>query len=177
MSIASYTKNTKIRQGFLLPDVMIAVFVTATTILAILSVMVPLFTSEFFKRDEVIATNLAQEGIELVRNARDNNWKDASVRTAFEAPFPASGKTYCIDYTMTAPFPLCSVSNQYVAPDNVTGLYTISSGARFQRTIDVSTPPAPNDTTRFVVSTVTWGIGSSLHTVSLTDTLTDWGDK
>lgn len=38
-------------------------------------------------RDQITASHLAQEGIEIVRNIRDSNWKAVTPRTSFEGGY------------------------------------------------------------------------------------------
>jgi len=71
MSVKHPHNRHALRKGFLLPDVMLAVFVVSAAFVSILAVMVPVIRLELFKRDEIIARGLAQEGLELVRNWRD----------------------------------------------------------------------------------------------------------
>lgn len=185
------------QKGFLLADVMIAVFITTSALVAIMAAMSPSLKTEFFKRDEIIATGLAQEGIELIRNIRDNNWKTCTdhaagpcIRprvpmSAFLAPFPASNTTVCPSYDYkyndlpTTPLLPCSATTgyRYLKPDPITGVYATTdaaTGAKFMRTITIQ---SPTGITRKVISTVTWGTGAAAHTVTLTDILTDWGNK
>ena len=182
MRINIFKNRPVFRKGFLLPDVMIAVFVVAGALVAILSVMAPTIKAEFFKRDQMIATGLAQEGIEIMRNARDNNWKKSSDNVsqpvnAFDSNslFPSSG-TYCPDYLTTDFTTLtCNMntSDSYLQQNTTTGLYGRGGSGKFKRTVSVS----GSGDTRLITSTVQWGTGTSKHEVVLTDTLTDWGNK
>lgn len=191
-------KTTVIRKaslkGFLLPDVMIAVFVSTVAIVAILAALAPTLRGEFYKRDEIIATGLAQEGIELVRNVRDNNWKTCAVsgetpcsayKTAFEAPFPdPSSSSLCIDSSMdflatgfNSSQITCAQSGGDILSTDDFGKYTYSGGSKaskFKREIIVS---GSGTDKRSVTSTVTWDSGGSSHEVSISNTLYDWGDK
>jgi Tfp pilus assembly protein PilV len=162
--------NSVVRKGFLLPDVMIAVFVVAGALVAILSVMAPTIKAEFFKRDQMIATGLAQEGIEVMRNIRDNNWKGNI--NAFDGNFPVPGD-YCINYDDSPTVAGCSSNNGYLTQDIATGIYRSNSTGKFKRTVEVSV----SGTSRDITSTVTWGTAPSVHEITLTDTLTNWGDK
>lgn len=196
----THNKNARegFRKGFLLPDVMIAVFVTASALVATLAAIAPSIKLEAYKRDEIIATGLAQEGIELVRNVRDNNWKmcddgnsfpctgSAIPRDAFfSSSFPTSntnnGVSHCADASTGALHdPGCALdSNSSKLYRSNGGVYTHSASSgnvsKFKRTVTVKTPAA-NDT-REITSTVTWGSGASAHSVTLTDTLTNWGNK
>ena len=61
------------RAGFSIAEVVVAVFVISTGLLAIISLIINSLNYSMLSRDQVIASQLAQEGIELVRNVRDNN--------------------------------------------------------------------------------------------------------
>ena len=183
-----HTYNPRFKKGFLLPDVMIAVFITAVALVAILTAMLPAFRLESYKRDEIIATGLAQEGIEIIRNIRDNNWKTCvgsnvpsttcgtgvSFKTAFMSPFPSG--IVCPDYDYNSS--LGSAPQGCSSPGNVLGTsgfsaYRASGAGRFTRAITIS----GSGNSRTVKSEVKWGTGANTHTVTLSDTLTAWGDK
>lgn len=180
MQINIFKNGPVLRKGFLLPDVMIAVFVVAGALVAILSVMAPTIKAEFFKRDQMIATGLAQEGIEIMRNARDNNWKKSSDNVlqpvnAFDSNslFPSLG-TYCPDYLTTTDIAASTcVGDSFLQQDASTGLYGRSNSGKFERTVSVG----GSGDKRLITSKVQWGVGASKHDVVLTDTLTNWGDK
>ncbi len=177
----------------MLPDVMIAVFVTVVALVAILSVMAPLLRSEFYNRDEAIATGLAQDGIEFVRNMRDNNWQTCKTnsspcpryKTSFEDPFPqvnyGEGPVFCkVDYStgkvVSAPDSQCSFTNNAFYIDvNGSGLYTtVGATGKFQRIIQIMNT---DDVTRYVSSTVSWKVGSKKHEITVYGFLMPWGDS
>ena len=182
MPINIFQNSRVLRKGFLLPDVMIAVFVVAGALVAILSVMAPTIKAEFFKRDQMIATGLAQEGIEIMRNVRDNNWKKSALAgsvssavNAFEAPFPPPG-TYCPDHTTTTFASECTMNTSaaFLSQD-ASGLYNQGGSGKFKRTVQVEINAVKTES--IITSTVQWGAGASAHSVVLTDKLTNWGDK
>ncbi len=98
------------KKGFMMVEAVFSIFITGIALVAFLNVLGIMYKAEFNKRDYVIATNLAQEEIELVRNVRDNNWKISG--KAFDCPgnpsgcysFPSNGNL-CIDYSMEHSFP------------------------------------------------------------------------
>lgn len=66
-------KNALLR-GFSTPEVLLSVFVVSIGLVTIIAVMSGSLRYSFVNRDTVIATDLAQEGVELVRNVRDNDF-------------------------------------------------------------------------------------------------------
>jgi len=63
------------KKGFTLMEVMVAVSVIIIGLTAALGLIAFTISSGAQDKEKLIAINLAQEGIELVRNIRDNNWK------------------------------------------------------------------------------------------------------
>lgn len=69
------------QSGFSTPEVLLSIFVVSIGLVTIIAVMSGSIRYSFVNQDIVIATDLAQEGIELVRNVRDNDF--ASGGTGF----------------------------------------------------------------------------------------------
>lgn len=65
-------KNQK--QGFTLVEVIIAIAITVTALIS--AIVLIAFSSSSIKinKSKIIAVGLAQEGLEVVKNIRDNNW-------------------------------------------------------------------------------------------------------
>ncbi len=70
--------NTK---GFSFIEVMFVVFILSTALVVFIQVITKSMGHSMESRDTIIAAGLAQEGVELVKNIRDNNW--ANKREAF----------------------------------------------------------------------------------------------
>ncbi len=175
-------KNRKRKAGYMLIEAVIATFIVGIVLVTFLTVMAASYRTEFAKRDIIIASNLAQEEIEIVRNHRDNNWKngckafggqglDSSQCSGGGWVFP-SGATYrCIDYLSTTGSVDCSNPNsrKLYLKDN---FYQYgSSGAtatKFSRYFNIT---GNNDSRRIDV-VVTWD-GKS---ITMSDTLYAWGD-
>lgn len=68
----NYYKKTK--KGFSIGEAMLSVFIMGVTLLAIFTLYSNGLKDFQDERDSVIASMLAQEGAELARNVRDNNW-------------------------------------------------------------------------------------------------------
>lgn len=166
--------------GFMMIEAIFSVFIVGIVLVTFLTVMGNIYTQEFGKRDYVIAANLAQEGIEIVRNIRDNNWKNN--KNAFDGTtFPANasgGTNYCIDYNdnySAAPPTICVDITTKLK--NNSGFYEYNTGTatKFSRYVRVS----GSGDNRSITSTVTWRpSGATSDTkIIMTDTLYAWGDQ
>jgi len=60
--------------GFSIPEVLLSLFVLSIGIMTIVSVLSKSLVYSYDTRDTIVATELAQEGVELVRNVRDNDF-------------------------------------------------------------------------------------------------------
>jgi prepilin-type N-terminal cleavage/methylation domain-containing protein len=178
--------SKKNKNGFSLIEVIAATFVLAIGIMSVVGLMTKNIGNSIDSRDTIIASELAQEGIELVRNLRDNNF--ASGKKAFEANFPNVNKDNCrID----------NESTDVVDCNNGGGgkkIYYSSSGfydhdpsgkeTKFQRKIGISydTGNASNADQVKITSNVWWGGGSDAPSncsvatkcIYVEDILTDW---
>jgi type II secretory pathway pseudopilin PulG len=167
------------KRGFMMVEAVFSIFITGIALVAFLNVLGVMYKTEFEKRDYVIATNLAQEEIELVRNVRDNNWKASG--KAFDCPgnasgcysFPKSG-TLCIDYSAVhSTYCVAGGSNSllYLNNDN---FYTYDSTnnnqpTKFYRSFSLS----GDDDSRTVKVDVTW----NNNKIEISDTLYAWANS
>lgn len=66
----------KLQNGFSTPEVILSIFLVSVGMVAIIAVMTSSLRYSYQNQDVIIATALAQEGLELVRNIRDNDFAD-----------------------------------------------------------------------------------------------------
>lgn len=93
----SYSKGKL--KGFLIAEVLIASFVLMVGLLGTTELIRASLQNSFDNRDSIIAIGLAQEGVELVRNVRDNDFIAGG--NGF-TNFPSSSKKHClVDYNDT----------------------------------------------------------------------------
>jgi hypothetical protein len=101
-------------------------------------------------RNQMIAGELAQEGVELVRNIRDNNWQASPFVSSFNN---ISGQSFGYDYRidMNNPINYNADYRLYINGDFYTHTYSVNT-TKFKRGIII----IGNLTTRKVASVVTW---------------------
>lgn len=68
------TGQAGVRRGFTLIEVIISIAVILTAIVGLIGLSSFSVSSLETAKSKVIAVNLAQEGIEIIRNMRDSNW-------------------------------------------------------------------------------------------------------
>lgn len=115
----------------------------------------------------LIAANLAQEGIEVIRNIRDTNWLNG---TAFDNNL-APG-IWRVEWNTVGGGLVAVGSNPFLRKNN--GLYNYSAGTDtvFKRTITIS---KPNSGELVLTSSVTWlERGNINRTVTAESHLFDW---
>lgn len=94
-------KVIKNKKGFSFLEVMITIAVLSVGILGVMVLMVSSMKSSMNSRDGIIASELAQEGIELIRNIRDNSLINSE--EIFSSGFPAGSSSNCrIDMNSTS---------------------------------------------------------------------------
>lgn len=170
-------------KGFSIVEVMLAVFLVSAGMVGVLGLLSKTLSNSMDSRDQTIAVLLAQEGVELVQNLRDNNW--AQEKKAFgndgETTFPSGNKNNCrIDYNDTS----LECDSKYELKYNG-HFYVEGSGEKFQRKIQVEYIGGNylDADKAEITSTVTWNnnepdktnCNTSKKCAFTTVTLTRWG--
>ncbi len=117
-------------------------------------------------RDSLIASNLAQEGIEVARNIRDRDWFLGNI---FGASLPDGSWRVQWD---SASLLLLS-GNPFLKKDIATGVFGYSTGVNtvFKRKIDILKISSSEIR---VISTVTWDENSNSKTTNAEAHLFNW---
>jgi prepilin-type N-terminal cleavage/methylation domain-containing protein len=171
------------KRGFSLLEVMLVVMILSVALLVFIQVTSKSVVHSIESQDSIIAAGLAQEGVELVKNIRDNNW--AVKKTAFEFPFPSDGDCR-IDYDSTT----CSSGSPELKFDPGSRFYsdTGSETTKFFRKINIRTEGDTRVVTSYVLWSRPWS-GSGFSDPDLnncnpahkcvytTITLTQWGGE
>jgi Tfp pilus assembly protein PilV len=158
-------KNEK---SFTLMEAIVAIFVITAGLVGVLSLVSQTISASTFSKDKLIATYLAQEGIEIVRNIRDTNWINNNSWTN-NISFTSS---YQLDYqSFQFPDPLCSLGpGNYLKYDG--NFYNCSSGndTKFTRKITIT------DFGNYinVLVLVEWQEKGAQHKVEAQENLYNW---
>lgn len=154
--------NTRAERGFTLIETFVAVSILAFAVVAPLSLASRSLSTARYARDQVIASNLAQDALEFVRARRDLNlitiarigtgvWNEGlptSVPPGLDKPFVVDSVSGLIQE--------CTSSCDKMLFDDATGLYTYSTGvpSLYTRTVTMrqSTTNPLEATVRVVVS-------------------------
>lgn len=84
----------KKKAGFSILEIVVSIFIIAMGMVGVLSLINQNIQAQYINKNRLIASQLAQEGIELVRNIRDKNWLEGSSWTDNIGP-----GNYILDYT------------------------------------------------------------------------------
>ena len=142
--------------GFSFMETIISVFLISIGMIAVIGLMASSLRESLDSRDQVIATLLSQEGIELVRNIRDNNW--VNDQGSFDAGFPASSDENCrIDASSN--LISCGSALSLALKLDADGIYNHSNGedTKFQRKIMIEYDNDTDKNLATITSIVVWG--------------------
>lgn len=174
------TKNNSLnnkKSGFTLLETMVAIMLFILAISALLALVSDSVTSATYNKNEIVATYLAQEGIDYVRNIRDEMvhvnpsstpWADfvTSVTSSIPPSSDCDGVNGCyLDY-LKAP----SLGSSFTPTDYIVPIYNGSQTKPFTRKITVQ---SLTDVILVKVE-ITWLNGNTTRTKVLTTSLYNW---
>lgn len=137
--------------GFTLVETLLALFILSTAIVAGLSTVNSGLSSTQVAKSKLIAANLTQEGIEIVRNIRDNNWLEERTNPGLLWDSGLSAGDWETTYQSQN---LESYQGRYLKVDT-NGFYNYTSGTdtKFKRKITIQ--KIADDQLR-IISKVEW---------------------
>ena len=152
-------------EGFTL----IELITTLLVLVAVVQIFVLItgdITSSFLVRNNLIAANLVQEGIEVARNIRDRDW---FLGNSFGASLPAG--TWRVQWNSNSLLPLDL--NPPLKKDSNYGVfsYDIGTDTVFKRTLSI-TMISPQEIR--VTSTVIWNFKGSAKNITAENHLFNW---
>jgi prepilin-type N-terminal cleavage/methylation domain-containing protein len=167
--------------GFTLVETLVAITLITIAIVAPMALTVESLKSAYYSRDQIIAANLAQEGLEFVRARRDHNIltniKFNPVDMLAGIPIGA-GHTFTVDVTksFTEGMQECdSGSCPSLETDGRLYGYGLGSPTPFTRTVLVTYVNPTNQDEIRVEVTVSWKTGSyQTRQFTLSENLLRW---
>lgn len=165
MFLAKNSKLQNNKRGFSMMEVVFSVFILSVGLVAAIGLIVSSIKNSIDSRNHIIASQLAQEGVELVRNVRDNSWADGKI--AFLDFKSGIGKDNCIIDKDSDDVKTCAASPDHKKLYYFNDFYVHNddgSETRFQRRIKLEyydasgdpTPPNKDAIKASVKSIVTW---------------------
>lgn len=172
-------KTNQLNSGFTLLESLIAIAIFTTSILALLSILANGISSTTYAKRKIVASYLAEEGVERVRNIRDNQVLfDPGGQAGWDA-FKGLVDSTCANgcyLTDANAFVQCDVSCPPLKYDANTGRYNYTTGedAGYVRMIKVAEPLGAAGDERKISSTVSWVQGSGEKEIVFSESLFNW---
>lgn len=142
------------KKGFSIGEVLLSMFVLVIGIMGVMELSTKNIRVLADSRDIIVASQFAQEGVELSRNLRDNNVaRGVAIFTGM-----GNGRTCAIDYS--SPITCLSPSSFALERNTVDGFFRRSTGEqKFKRKITFAITNPGNDSSarNLVTSYVWWG--------------------
>lgn len=158
-------------------ETMVALVVLTVGLIPLLALVTSSVNLASLIRNNLIAANLTQEGLEVMRGLRDANWLVSPTPPSFEAGLIGTWRVEWDTTILGTPtkLPEAVGTNPPLKFDSTTGVYNYSTGTDtiFRRTVTVSTVGAC-DCEIMIVSEVTWTQSGRNRTVSAESHLFDW---
>lgn len=172
------TNNFSKYKGFTLVETLVAIAILLIAVVGPISLIGDALHKLYYAKDQMIAINLAQEGIEVVRQVRDTNMLKATadpINFAWNDGIVANN--YIIDVNSTTPITFSSGGStpQPVYID-ANGFYvqTAGSATQFRRIVLTEDVAGAVGRELKVTSTVTWTTGGQVGTITVTEYLFKW---
>ena len=170
--------NRTQKKGFSLVEIITILFIVSLGLVGILSLIVQNIQSQSYNRDNLIAYQLAQEGIELIRKVRDSNWKAGLPFNTNLAPDTDIVYQYYMDYRDSAPHDASGNPDTLsILKKDVYGYYfhdlaSPATSSGFSRLITVE--QGLDDSFLRIFSQVSWGDRTRGYYYDLETVLYDW---
>ena len=167
-------KNIKDKSGFTMVEVVTVILVISIGMTGILSLIVQNIRSQSINKNTLVAYQLAQEGIELVREVRDTNWRGGITWNQ-----GIGNGTYYMDYTDAAPISATFVPGSGKLKQDINNFYIKDPEQNFvegsfYRIISINYPDNTNPEMMLVKSNVYWIESGGQHSYTLEAELYNW---
>jgi len=164
------SKSVKNNSGISILEVVVAITIITIGMVGVLSLVIQNVEAQYVNRNVLMASGLAQEGLELVRNKRDLNWLTPG--NAWDQNIVGDG-TYAIDYggVITNISSIDAAGARLYVNGNGYYTHTVTATAtNFYRLITVVDNTAYLD----VKCQIRWKDGTQNHNYTAETYLYDW---
>jgi prepilin-type N-terminal cleavage/methylation domain-containing protein len=172
----------KNKNGFTILEMLIALGLVGMGLLGVLALALQNTQVETINRDYLIAANLAQEGIEIVRNIRDKNWLDLNPGITWDNRiYNITDQTYTVNYKgtiVTAANTINDAAARLYTEPPPAGFYTststgLNTPSKFYRLITVNLNPINPDELK-VNCEIKWTERGRTHNYVVDTLLYNW---
>lgn len=158
------------KKAFSLIEIMAVIMIIALGMVGVANLVTQSIQAQSLNKSNVIAHQLAQEGIELIRQVRDTNWVQGNPWNT-----NLSSGNYCIDYLSSSPLSISSPSDCHLY-FNDHRYYSSQAGVGdqdtpFNRMITINDT---STTTMEVTSIITWTDRGRAYRYDVSTQLYDW---
>ena len=165
------TEKIKNQKAFTILEVIVALGIVSISIVYMLTLNLQAMKVSASNNRQTIASMLSQEGLELVRNKRDSNWKDDAV----DWDDGIGAGTYIVDYNGLISSSCNNISCADLYVNNTTGFYDYDSNngalTPYKRLITIT---SPDDDSLEVKSEVQWQESGGVESYSASMRLYNW---
>jgi len=161
------------KNGFSMIEVIVSLFIISTALTGVMTLISHTVSSSGASASRLAAAELAQEGIEVVKNIRDLNF-DANGWDDCYSTYVGTND-YLIQYNDTALRPF--ISEYPLRFDSLSGLYGYDAGADtpYKRRITLSKNPSGSDENEILVTVqVTWTEKGRSNALTVEDRIWNW---
>lgn len=159
-----------VRGGFTLVETLIAISILLIAVVGPISLIGDALHKLYYAKDQMIAINLAQEGIEVVRQKRDNDMLAVSAPDIFSLVSPTY---YIVDATGATPLvPSAGVPEPVYISDGIYEDVTPATATQFKRLVTITSVVVGRESK--VTSTVEWKTGGQTGTITVSEYLFKW---
>lgn len=168
--------SNKHNGGFTLLETLVAIAILLIAVVGPISLIGNSLQQIYYARDQMAAINLAQEGLDVVRQMRDSNKLAGG---SWTTGFTTDGDYVVDPYLLISggvPLIICNSCSQLVVFDTTNEVYRQSfagNATPFSRVVNVSSTGL-NSEERKVTSTVTWKTGNQTGTLVVSGYLFNW---
>ena len=170
-------KKQKKAAGFTLIEMIITISILSFGVMLVYQAFFWLVSSSYIISNRFTAAYLAQEGVEIIRNLRDNNFITISQNPLFQwnAEFSTCSDGCMADYKTQTASLLVPYDGSFLGL-NGDGLYDHDVGSTptiFKREITIS-PVSGTDDVLYVDVLVTWSYNSQSYSFNTAEYLYNW---